>query len=87
MIGGRARNDPGNIGAIGGRSESVVAVSGSNGRDTSTCDLDGGMMVLSTGQNAPDFTLPSHLGTDLRLRDLQGRHVVLTFFPLAWTPV
>jgi len=44
-------------------------------------------MVLSTGQNAPDFTLPSHLGTDLRLRDLQGRHVVLTFFPLAWTPV
>ncbi|MBN2433160.1 MAG: redoxin domain-containing protein [Acidobacteria bacterium] len=44
-------------------------------------------MTLPTGQIAPDFILPSHLGTKLQLRDLRGRHVILMFFPLAWTPV
>lgn len=44
-------------------------------------------MNLQVGQQAPDFTLPSHLGKDLTLSDLRGKNVVIAFFPLAWTPV
>jgi peroxiredoxin len=44
-------------------------------------------MSLQVGQQAPDFTLPSHLGKDLTLSDLRGKNVVIAFFPLAWTPV
>jgi len=44
-------------------------------------------MKLQVGQQAPDFTLPSHLGKDLTLSDLRGKNVVIAFFPLAWTPV
>lgn len=44
-------------------------------------------MNLSVGQNAPDFTLPSHLGKDITLSNLRGKTVVLAFFPLAWTPI
>jgi peroxiredoxin Q/BCP len=44
-------------------------------------------MELQIGEPAPDFALPSHLGPEISLRDLRGRHVVLSFFPLAWTPV
>jgi peroxiredoxin len=44
-------------------------------------------MALKIGQEAPDFTLPSHLGKDVTLSDLRGSNVVIAFFPLAWTPV
>lgn len=44
-------------------------------------------MKLQVGDKAPDFTLPSHLGKDVTLSDFRGKHVVLAFFPLAWTPV
>ncbi len=44
-------------------------------------------MQLAVGQKAPDFTLPSHLGTDISLCELRGKNVVLAFFPLAWTPI
>lgn len=44
-------------------------------------------MNLQIGQKAPDFELPSHLEGTVALRDLQGKNVVLIFFPLAWTPV
>jgi peroxiredoxin len=44
-------------------------------------------MTLSINQLAPDFTLPSHLDKAVTLSDLQGKNVVLAFFPLAWTPV
>ncbi|MBN1231146.1 MAG: redoxin domain-containing protein [Anaerolineales bacterium] len=44
-------------------------------------------MKLSVGQTAPDFTLPSHLDTGIKLSDFRGNNVVLAFFPLAWTPI
>ena len=45
-------------------------------------------MVPKAGQLAPDWMLESHLGSRVRLSDFRGkRHVVMAFFPLAWTPV
>jgi hypothetical protein len=45
-------------------------------------------MALTVGQPAPDFTLKSHDERSIRLSDYRGKkHVVLAFFPLAWTPV
>lgn len=45
------------------------------------------MTHLKVGDVAPDFTLASHLDSDITLSDLHGKAVVLAFFPLAWTPV
>jgi len=45
------------------------------------------MTHLKVGDPAPDFSLPSHLGSNIRLSDLRGENVVLAFFPLAWTPI
>lgn len=44
-------------------------------------------MALSINSPAPDFSLPSQLGTEVTLSHLRGRNVVLAFFPLAWTPI
>jgi hypothetical protein len=45
-------------------------------------------MILKTGQEAPDFVLPSHLDQSVRLSDYRGKkNVVLAFFPMAWTPI
>jgi len=43
------------------------------------------MMALQIGQQAPDFSLPSHIGELVTLNEYQGKNVVLAFFPLAWT--
>lgn len=52
--------------------------------------------TLEVGDEAPDFSLPTHLGqrigasSDARftLSDYRGRkNVVIVFFPLAFTPV
>jgi peroxiredoxin len=45
------------------------------------------MTKLKVGDLAPDFTLPSHLGYDVKLSSYRGKNVVLAFFPLAWTPI
>lgn len=45
-------------------------------------------MSVQVGQIAPDFTLSSHLDTQVALSDFLGhKNVVIAFFPLAWTPV
>jgi peroxiredoxin (alkyl hydroperoxide reductase subunit C) len=44
--------------------------------------------VLSVGDSAPDFTLPTHNEGELNLAWYQGRkNVVLAFYPADWTPV
>lgn len=42
---------------------------------------------LPQGTQGPDFTLPSSPDTELRLSALQGRPVILVFYPADWSPV
>ncbi|MBL7901990.1 MAG: redoxin domain-containing protein [Bacteroidia bacterium] len=42
-------------------------------------------MSLSLGQPAPDFTLHNTVKAEIRLSAQKGKHVVLLFFPLAFT--
>lgn len=46
-------------------------------------------MTIEVGQQAPDFSLPETPGQDpVKLSGFQGdKHVVLLFFPLAFSPV
>ena len=44
-------------------------------------------MVLSSGTNAPDFTLEKSPDQTLSLSELRGRPVVLVFYPADWSPV
>jgi mycoredoxin-dependent peroxiredoxin len=40
------------------------------------------------GEEAPDFTMKSHLDKDVTLSEFRGKkNVVLAFVPLAFTPV
>ena len=45
-----------------------------------------GGMTISTGEPAPDFTLPNQDGDPTTLSDLRGKRVVLYFYPKADTP-
>ncbi|MGW0162925.1 peroxiredoxin [Mycobacterium sp. NPDC003323] len=42
---------------------------------------------LPVGVPAPDFTLKDHHGRPVTLSALRPRHVLLVFFPLAFTPI
>ena len=44
-------------------------------------------MKLQVGQQAPNFTLNSHLGREVTLSEFRGKNVVIAFFPLAFTPI
>lgn len=44
-------------------------------------------LKVAVGEIAPDFTLQSIKGQNVRLSDLRGKNVVLSFVPAAWTPV
>lgn len=42
--------------------------------------------MLKVGDEAPLFTARAHTGEDVSLSDLEGRTVVLWFYPKADTP-
>lgn len=42
--------------------------------------------LLSIGDLAPDFTLPSDNGSHISLHDYKGKQVILYFYPAAMTP-
>ena len=42
--------------------------------------------MLTAGQPAPDFTVKTHEGNTVSLRDFRGRKVLLWFYPKADTP-
>jgi len=46
---------------------------------------NGGIM-LNVGDEAPDFNVLSHQGEPVKLKDFQGRKLVLWFYPKADTP-
>ena len=41
---------------------------------------------LSTGDKAPEFTLPDSTGDEVSLADFRGEHVIVYFYPAAQTP-
>jgi peroxiredoxin len=43
--------------------------------------------MIEVGSQAPDFTLKDQNGKSVRLSSLKGKRVLLSFRPLAWTPV
>ena len=43
-------------------------------------------MSIEVGQKAPDFTLPTDEGGNLSLKDLNGKRVILYFYPKDNTP-
>jgi peroxiredoxin len=45
------------------------------------------MTVIAIGSPAPGFTLNDQNGKKVSLGKLRGRRVILSFRPLAWTPV
>ena len=42
--------------------------------------------MLDSGQLAPDFSIPTHEGKTVSLKDFRGRKVLLWFYPKADTP-
>jgi len=46
-----------------------------------------GELTLKVGSNAPDFTLRNQRGQEVTLSSLKGKRVLLSFHPLAWTPI
>ena len=43
--------------------------------------------IVEVGTSAPEFSLKDQEEQDVTLRGLEGKHVVLSFHPLAWTSV
>lgn len=42
---------------------------------------------LEPGVPAPEFSLPSSTGDEIRLSELHGQPVILAFYPADWSPV
>ena len=47
--------------------------------------LGAAAQAVEVGEQAPDFTLPGSDGQTYSLADLRGQHVVIAFFPKAFT--
>ena len=52
-----------------------------------TASVDSRAEPLPPGTRAPDFNLPSSPDQTLSLAELQGRPVILVFYPEDWSPV
>jgi peroxiredoxin len=48
--------------------------------------LERGVVMLTVGDLAPEFTARTHEGHEVSLTDYRGRTVVLWFYPKADTP-
>jgi peroxiredoxin Q/BCP len=55
-------------------------------RPASPRDEGASVPQLTTGDPAPDFSLPAADGSTVTLSDLRGSHVVVYFYPAAMTP-
>lgn len=45
------------------------------------------LKALKTGDTAPDFTLKNQRGEEINTASLRGKKILVSFHPLAWTPV
>ncbi|MCH3963655.1 MAG: peroxiredoxin [Clostridium sp.] len=45
------------------------------------------MKLISVGDTAPDFSLEDNLGQFVKLSEYRGKNILLSWHPLAWTPV
>lgn len=45
------------------------------------------MKLIEVGNTAPDFTVKDNHGQDISLSQYRGKKVLLSWHPLAWTPV
>jgi peroxiredoxin len=45
------------------------------------------MNLIKVGENAPEFKVTDNNENDIRLADYRGKRVLLSWHPLAWTPV
>jgi len=43
--------------------------------------------MIAVGSKAPDFAVKDQDGEDVRLSNFKGKRVLLSFRPMAWTPV
>jgi peroxiredoxin len=43
--------------------------------------------MIKVGEPARDFILKDQDGREVRLSDFKGKKILLSFHPLAWTPV
>jgi peroxiredoxin len=43
--------------------------------------------MIEVGSRAPDFALKDQDGKSVKLPSFKGKRVLLSFRPLAWTPV
>ena len=43
--------------------------------------------MIKVGVKVPDFTLKDQSGKTVKLSSLKGKKVLLSFRPLAWTPI
>ena len=44
-------------------------------------------IIIKLGKSVKNFTLADQFGQDVVLSRMKGRRVLLSFHPLAWTPV
>ena len=57
------------------------------GNETRSGDDRRHNMRLKVGDIVPEFELKDQNGNDVKLSEYKGRRVLLSFHPLAWTPV